>query len=170
MALAGARQAYSGNLDVDALSIGDPAGVADRTRPELLQDFMKTGAKQLKESQQATGLEAQLIAFGTGAKDFSKFLMAALTPTNRLLWKGMSVDSFETNLQAVINEGRVGKKVIGYGGDSAITKPEWIEPAIAELYDKNSPESFISIKVTGANHTWGDNLEMLAKLYMRALV
>ncbi|HEU5004799.1 MAG TPA: hypothetical protein VFT49_01795 [Candidatus Saccharimonadales bacterium] len=174
VALAGAQEAYSGNFDVDALSLGDPAGVHDRTTKDISKDFRKTGLGALRQAGKATGLKVQQKALlgitGWGIGGIAKFGLASQTPTNKLLWKGMTVDSFKANMQAVLDEGRVSKLVVGYGGDSAIAKPEWIEPAIDELYDENSSEAFISIKVAGANHTWGDNLELLTKLYMRALV
>jgi hypothetical protein len=57
---------------------------------------------------------------------------------------------------------------VGYGGESTITRPADIEPAIASLYNHNGEDSFTSIRVEGVQHTWGDQLTLLAKLYLRA--
>lgn len=62
-----------------------------------------------------------------------------------------------------------GRLVIGYGADTSIAKPESIEPALQHIYDLKGQDSFISVKVDEGKHTWGDQLTLLAKLYMRAV-
>ena len=168
LALAGARSAYGANLDTHAVAIGDPAGVADRTMPQLAGDFFKAGTKDLKLAVAATGLEAQQAALGTGAVDFMRFGASVLRPTNLHLYHALGANTFETRVQQILDEGVIDKLVIGYGGDSAIAKPEAIEPALQHLYDVNGADSLISIKVAGGKHMWGDQLTLLSKLYMQA--
>lgn len=164
MAMAGARGAYSANIDLDSVAVGDPVGVESRSRAQLLTDFMK--APDLKPSIERTGLDVQQKALNTG--DMMRFLLSAATPTNLRFYKGMTVDSFEARANEIIEEDRFRKFVIGYGENSAISKPEAIEPTLDRLGMNAGHNDLISIRVNGANHTWGDQLPLLAKLYMRA--
>lgn len=74
----------------------------------------------------------------------------------------------ENTIQQLLDAGMADMLTIAYGGNSAIAKPEMIEPAIAYLYEHNGRDIFTSIKVASAKHAWGDQLTLLAKLYMRA--
>lgn len=168
LALAGARRAYAANLDTHAVAVGDPAGVEDRSMSRLAGDFFKAGAKDIKRAVGATGLVAQQEALGFGVVDFMHFGAAALRPTNLRLYSALAANTFEARMQAIIDEGVVDRLVVGYGGSSAIAKPEAIEPALHRLYETNGEDSFISVKVDGSKHTWGDQLTLLSKLYMRA--
>ena len=167
MALAGARTAYGTNLDTHALAIGDPAGVEDRGMVRLGLDFMK--APDIKPSVEATGLEAQKVALGKGVKDMANFAASAVRSDNRLLIRGMGKDTFEDSMQEILENDAVDKLVVGYGGESAIAKPEVIEPALQNLHIGHKQNDLISVKVHGADHTWGDQLTLLSKLYMRAV-
>lgn len=168
IALAGARSAYSSNLDTDAVAIGDPAGVETRSRPELVGDFLEAGTNDLKRAVAATDLDAQKKAFGTGSVDLARFLISAIRPLNLSLYKGLGHDVFEQRVQEIIDEGLVERLVIGYGADSAISKPKKIEPALGRLYENYGRDAFISVRVDTGKHTWGDQLTLLAKLYIRA--
>lgn len=168
MALAGARSAYSANLDTHAVAAGDPAGAEGRDMVPLAGDFFKAGAGDLKKAVKATGLTAQKEALGTGAVDFLRFGLSGSKPLNLTLYKGLGKDVFTTRIQQILDEGRVDKLVVGYGGDSAISKPEKIEPALQTIAEEYGQDSVISIRVEDAKHTWGDELALLAKLYMRA--
>lgn len=165
MAVAGARRAYRGNLDVSSLAVGDPAGDEYRTGLDLGKDFMKAGSKKLKESVNATSLKALKEAQGSPL-GLGLFAASALKRANRGLWHGMTMNTFESHMSQLLREGIIDKIVAGYGSDSAIAKPEKIEPALKRLHDRDSSNKFISIRVNGANHTWGDRLTLLAKLYM----
>jgi len=168
VALAGARSAYGANLDTAAVAVGDPAGVEARGRLGLLQDFSKAGTKDLKQAIEATGLKAQEVI---GLADFARFGASfALKSFNRkTLYSALGRDTFESRLQEILNEGTVDKLIVGYGADSKITKPEHIEPALASVDGLYGDDNLVtSIRVEGAKHTWGDQLTLLAKLYMRA--
>lgn len=161
-------QTYGSNLDTTAIAVGDPAGTEDRG-VKILPDFMKAPA--IKPSVKRTGLDAQQVALGNAVAGGAKFAASAML--NRLNWalmRGMSHNTFEAQVQrAVLNGGAVDKFVVGYGEDSAIAKPDKIEPALAGLHERDDSSLLISVKVDGANHTWGDQLTLLAKLYMRAV-
>lgn len=168
MALAGARSAYSANLDVQSVAIGDPAGVETRSSSELARDFFKAGAGDLKKVVTATGLDAQKKALGSGVVDFARFGMSGVRPINLALFKSLGNDVFGERVQELLDEGIVDRLVVGYGADTAIAKPEQIEPVIQRLYEQNGESKFISVRVGEGKHTWGDQLTLLAKLYMRA--
>ncbi len=169
VALAGARSAYSANLDTHAVAVGDPAGVEVRSMPKLAGDFFKAGAGDLKKVVAATGLDVQKKALGSGMVDFTRFGISAARPFNLALYKGLGNNVFEQRVQEILDEGVVDKLVVGYGANSAIAKPENIEPAIERLYEQNGQDSFISVRVDEGKHTWGDQLTVLSKLYMRAV-
>lgn len=170
IALAGARQGYSANLDTNSVAVGDTAGIAERSAIGLASDFIKSGG--MKEVVQANNIDAQKIAlgFGYGNQDFLfGFVPSVLfNRTNHYIWQALGNNSFEQHMQQILDEGKVEKLVIGYGAESAIAQPSKIEPIINSL-DTDSPTSLTSIKVESAKHTWGDNLALLAKLYMRAV-
>lgn len=165
IAVAGARHTYSANLDLDSIAAGDPAGVEARSRIKLAADFMK--ALDLKPSLKRTGLDVQKVALG-GVVDLMDFGRSTLYRTNQDLYKGMSIDSFESRANEIIEEDRFRKFIVGYGENSQISKPGATEPMLDRLEMNAGHNDFISIKVKGANHTWGDQLPLLAKLYMRA--
>lgn len=171
MALAAANRVSEHNLDAQELSIGDPAGTEDRGLIKIMSDFGK--ATDLKPSIESTGLDAQKAAIGNTVaqiKDFSRFGAASLMRTNLVLARGMGNDTFLREAQELLDQGEIEKMVVAYGGDSAIAKPESIEPALDQLHREDEEGVLTSIKVEEANHTWGDNLRLLAKLYMRALI
>jgi hypothetical protein len=167
MVLAAGREAYSGNLDVAAIAIGDPVGVESRSRRTLLRDFTRTGNKALKQSINNSGIEAQKVATDGLVGLVSFGISAAVIKANRAQYKGMGVDSFIGRSYEIIKQGKVGKITVAYGSESLITKPTSIEPSLA-LIDEDYPNRVESIKVNGANHAWGDQLTLLARLYMRA--
>lgn len=165
--LAGVNEAYGANLDVTAAAAGDPAGVEERGVGKLGADFMK--APDIKPSIKRTGLEAQQVALGNGVAGMAEFAAsAALHPLNRALIRGMGKNTFESQVQSALENGTVDRIVAAYGENTAIAKPSEIEPALDRLHDIDDGR-LISIKVNGANHTWGDQLTLLAKLYMRAV-
>ena len=167
MVLAGARNAYPANLDLDSIAVGDPVGVEDRTRAKLITDFMK--APDLKGSVSRTGLDAQEKALNT--KDLITFGLSAVgNSANRAYQSGMSKDTFEERAGQIIEENMYRKFIVGYGSDSLIAKPDSIEPALDNLSMGAFHNDFISVKINGGNHTWGDQLPLLAKLYMRAAI
>lgn len=168
VALAGARSAYSANLDAQAIAVGDPVGVEARGMPKLAGDFFKAGASDLKKVVTATGLDAQKKALGSGMVDFTRFGISAARPLSLALYKGLGAEVFEKRIQEILDEGIVDRIVVGYGGSSDIAKPENIEPAIEQLYEQNGRDGLISVRVDGAKHTWGDQLTLLSKLYMKA--
>ncbi len=169
IALAGARSAYSANLDTQAVAVGDPAGVEERSMPKLASYFFEAGAGDLKKVVEVTGLNAQKKALGSGVVDFTRFGSSATHPFNLALYKGLGNNVFEQRVQEILDEGVVDKLVVGYGANSAIAKPENIEPAIERLYEQHGQDSFISVRVDEGSHTCGDQLTVLAKLYMRAV-
>lgn len=171
VALAGARQAYSANLDTQHLAAGDPAGVMKRSSVAIGLDFMKSGG--LKPVVKAGGIptQAKALGFGYGMQD----IMTAFVPSvvfnevNRRLWKGLGANTFEGRVQAIMDEGRVDKLVVGYGSKSAIAKPEAIEPSLERLQVRDERSILSTVRVEGGKHSWGDQLPLLAQLYMRAL-
>jgi len=171
MALAGARKAYSVNLDTTAVSVGDPSGVEKRNRIKLGIDFSKAGPKQLKDSVKRTGLTAQDKAADTFGDLVFGFGLSAAQKINRLvLAKGMGKNSFETHAQDLLRGGELDKLVVAYGSNSEIAKPKAIEPALHRLHSEFDAGNILtSIRVEGGDHTWGDQLTLLARLYMRAL-
>ncbi len=169
VAVAGARSAYSAHLDIQAVAAGDPAGVETRGMRELVGDFFKAGVKDLKEAVDATGLDVQKKALGTGTVDFSRFGISAMRPTNLAMYKGLGANVFESRVQEILDEGKVNKLVVAYGAKSAIAKPEEIEPTLQSLHEYDSQNILTSISIEGSKHTWGDELTLLAKLCMRAV-
>ncbi len=168
VALAGAREAYSANLDVGALSVGDPAGVINRNTIILARDF-GNASPELETDALKSNLEALDMARHMRF-EYTRFALSTLYPSNWYLLGGaMGKETFETRMQQIIDEGKVDSIVAGYGEKSTIAPPESIEPVIQRLYESNGKESFISIKVKNARHSWGDNLNLLARLYLRAL-
>lgn len=168
VALAGARTGYSANLDVEDVSIGDPAGVKDRNPLALGRDFAKA-APGLEAAANRTGLRVLRPAREVKG-EFSRFYISAIQPINSMvIAKALGVNSFESRMQEILDEGKVNNLVVGYGAESTISNPKDIEPAMARLYERNGEEAFTSIKVEGGTHAWGDQLTLLAKLYMRAL-
>lgn len=175
MATAGARYGYSANLDVGSLAVGDPAVVEERSQLALAKDFLKSGSS-FQKAIEDSGIDAQKVALGAKPwswnrnKDFTRFgVTALLDPVNRDLWKGLTHNSFEYALKEVLDGGGLDKIIVAYGERSSITKPEVIEPILERVNHKYEPEVLSTIKVQEATHAWGDNLSLLAKLYMRAL-
>lgn len=168
VALAGARSAYSANLDAEAVAVGDPAGAEARNRLQLARDLSKASPKDFRRAAEDTGLTAQKVALGAGVADFFRFGASALMPFNLAISKALGSQTFEARMQEILDAGTVEQIVVGYGENSAVAKPEHVESAIQRLYDRNGRDSFTSIKVNDANHAWGDDLTLLAKLFMRA--
>lgn len=174
MAISGARGAYDANLDAYALSIGDPAGVKNRAWYGLGLDFMESGG-QLQEQIEQGGIDAQMKAIGKSPlsfarnKDFIRFGFVSLTPTNRAIWSALTKDTFLDHMQEVLDDGTLDKVIVGYGGQSDIAKPTLIESHLAELHNGLTDNRLTSIRVEGKNHSWGDHLPLLAKLYLKAL-
>jgi hypothetical protein len=175
MAISGALEAESSNLDLTELSVGDPAQVKERKAYELALDFLKSGSK-FQGSIDESAIEAQKTAIGKSSaslarnKDFIRFGVTALTPTNRTIWAALGKNEFESQMNRLINETAAHKIVVGYGGESDISPPSEIEPALTRLHDEVADNRLISVRVNGKTHAWGDQLPLLAKLYMRALV
>lgn len=174
LAITGARSASYHNLDVDRLGVGDPAAVKERRAYEIALDFFKSGG-QFDESIQAGRIDAQQKAVGartlstTRLKDYARFTGTSLLPTNLALWKALSRDTLEANLQDVLDNGVVDKIVVGYGSDSHVSLPEVLEPTLARLHQNVGVNRLISVRVDGKDHSWGDQLPLLAKLYLEAL-
>jgi len=169
MALAGVREAIDSNLDAQSLAIGDPAGVSDRGLRILTKDFL--GGSSLKPSIERAGLDAQKESVGRGRFEGPRFVASVLTsPRDNIdIIHGMSGNSFIGQMQQIIEDGLVSKAVVGYGSESKIAKPSDIEPSLSKLHSMDDEGILTSIKVQGGNHTWGDQLTLLTKLYMRGL-
>lgn len=168
MAIAGAKVAQSANLDAGLLSIGDPAGVTKRSLPHLAQDFF-TAAPDIEKRAVESGLAA-LDQARSMKEDYRYFLASSLFPIN---WhgfaRGMGSGTFEANMQEILNGGKFDKVVVGYGENSTIAVPSVLEPSLARLHEKVRDDELISIKVSSGTHAWGEQLTVLAKLYLMAL-
>jgi hypothetical protein len=170
MALAGADVTYGANLDIHAVGVGDPAAVEDRNTLQLGVDFFEAGSKDLNKSVESSGIEAQKLALGT--KDFINFGLSSLYPINLSLFKGLAKDQFEKRMQVVLDNDAVQKIVIAYGADSAISRPSAIEPKLQRLHTEDYDSRLVSIRFEGggrANHTVGDRLTVLARLFIEAV-
>jgi hypothetical protein len=170
MALAGARVAYESNLDNQSLSIGEPASSQSRTVLELGKDFISSPPPG--SYIERAGINAQAEAVAKGRYEWQRFAGSVLTsPVNNIdLIFGMARSPFEKHMQEVLDSGLEGQVVVGYGTDSKISRPEYIEPSLEKLHESDNAGLLTSIKVNGAGHGWGDQLTLLAKLYMRALI
>jgi hypothetical protein len=175
LALSAIQKAESSNLDARTLSIGEPPDVKERRAYELALDFLASNG-QLQKSISLGELTAQGQAVGRQAfslnrnRDLVRFGGTALTPSNLMLWSGMSKNSFEKNMQAALQAGKIDKIIVGYGSKGKVTPAETIEPILSRLHEQVDDSRLISIKVEGKDHSWGDQLPLLAKLYMKALV
>ena len=171
VAAAGYSQAYNMNMDVVGLAVGDPAGVKRRSTKTLRKDFMQAGIKQLHQSIDRGGLEHQKETQGT--KDFARFLISSLHSINQDLYKGLGVKDFDYKIMQALGlrnrQATSGNIVVGYGGNSAISQPEKLEQILSNIQSLDKEDVITTIKVEGANHTWGDQLTLLTALYMRAL-
>jgi pimeloyl-ACP methyl ester carboxylesterase len=167
LALAGARDSFKANLEVAAISVGDPTGVVNRGLIKLIKDFY-AAAPDLEERADKSGIDA-LRPAREEKGGYLKFLASTLYPINKPSnHKVLSGNRFEQNMQQILAQDKIDNLVIGYGSESTITRPADIEPAIQALYDRYAADSFSSIRVEGVQHTWGDQLTLLAKLYLRA--
>ena len=167
-ALAAVTMASDANLDVDRSAVGEHPGAEARKLGQLTTAFGEAGPKELKESKARTGLKAQEAALNKA--DMARFALGLFKPINWALVRGMQPNTFEKEVQEIFDNGRLERLVVGYGSDSAITRPTAIEPSLERLHRIYGREKLLSIKVKGGNHAWGDQLPLLAKLYMRALV
>jgi hypothetical protein len=167
LALAGTIESDPANLDVQGVSVGDPTGVVDRGIIKLLKDFY-AAAPDLEARADKSGINA-LRPAREERLGYLKFLASMLYPINLPTnHETLSKNRFEQYTQQVLKQDKIDLLTVGYGGESTITRPADIEPAIASLYNHNGEDSFTSIRVEGVQHTWGDQLTLLAKLYLRA--
>lgn len=172
VALAAEQHADAANLDVRGIAIGDPAGIAKRGIVPLGRDFLSTGTKDLKKSVEASGLEHKMESIDMA--DFARFLSSIiLSRTNHKVWQGLGYNSFSGDLTRALTgrqaiKGNLSTIAVGFGSESAIAKPEVLVPLLEEAKQYDVHNILTSIKVEGANHTWGDQLTLLATLYMRA--
>ncbi len=81
----------------------------------------------------------------------------------------MRHSTFASDMSRVLYEGRLDKLSVGYGAKSLIAKSELMEPLLAYLRGEDNGGILTTIRVEDANHSWGDELPVLAKLYLRAL-
>jgi len=171
LARTAAAEAYGSNLDINALSIGDDPQVEARPLIKLASDFFKATIPDLKKAVEDTGLKAQNEAYNNGTVYGINFLVStfARPAANHYIYRGLAKDTFEQQMSEVLAESKIDRIVVGYGSASEITKPAKIEPSLQRLYEMYGLDSFTSIKVNGGKHTWGDELTLLAKLYMLAL-
>jgi thioesterase domain-containing protein len=176
MAIAGARSAYSANLDVAALGVGDPAGVKNRHWSMLAANFLASSG-QFDESIKSGGIDAQERVIGKNMlsinrnQDFARFAAGAFVPPNASLWLALSRNSFEKNMEEALENNEVKRFVVGYGEKSHIARQESIEPSLARLHDlvASADNRLISIRVDGKDHPWGDQLPLLARLCLEAV-
>lgn len=169
MAMDGSLLAHSANLDLRAVSVGDPARIENRGPAKLLLDFaFRPGSVNQRPSIERAGLSVQKHASSYEGK--LAFLRSAKYPLNISLYKGLSADGFATRIQEIMDGSAIDRFVVGYGSKSTITKPEKIEPILSSMHEQFGHDSFMSVRIDGGNHTWGDQVTLLAKLYMRALV
>lgn len=175
LALSGAQKTQTSNLDLRAISIGDPAGVENRKKYQLAVDLVKS-ASHLQEAIESGKIIAQKAAIGSSPlgvirnRDFIRFGGISLTPTNRAIWAALGHNNFESQMQGLLRDEGLDKIVVGYGGESDVTKPSAIEPSLLSLHNQTTHKRLISVRIEGKNHPWGNQLPLLAKLYMRALV
>jgi len=169
LALSGAQEAYSAQLDAGVMSMGDPAGVENRGLKPLAQDFYDA-APDLEARAARSGLAALDKARGVRA-DYSRFVASMLYPNNWYrIAAALGSNTFEANMQAVIDRGDIDKIVVAYGSRSTISPPRAVEPALARLKGKVRDNRLTSIRVEGGTHAWGEDLTLLAKLYLKALI
>jgi hypothetical protein len=168
MVLAAAKTANSANLDVHTASVGDPAGVEKRSAVKLLIDF--AGGANMKPSIERSGVEAQKESVGRGRFELARFVGSVMTsPIDNIgLGLGMRANSFEASVQQILDDKRLDKLVVGYGSDSKIAKPQAVEPALQRLHGHDTDGILSSVRINGADHTWDNQMPLLAKLYMRA--
>lgn len=172
MATSAAESAYSAQLDATSLTIGDPAGVTRRGILELGIDFMRS-APTLKDNVMAGGVEAVKIAQGLHAEikpeqnDMLIFARSALNKVNRSLWRGLTRDGFHETIGNVIASNNLDQIVVAWGGNSSITPAEVMRREFAKYENDSSGQNLTTIEVKGAQHGWGDNLPLLAKLYLK---
>jgi hypothetical protein len=170
LALAGGTSAAAADLDKSSIAIGEPASVKDRGLVNLGKDFGRAGP-DIDQRAKDSGLLALNMAHDEIRSDYRNFWMSMIYPPNwNLLARGMSHDYFQTNMQTILDEGKINKIVVAYGDQSTIASAESIEPALAELRRKVSSDQLLTIKVKGGTHAWGEDLTVLARLYLRALV
>lgn len=180
LALAGGLSASAANLDRSSLTIGESAGTKDRqvlldsspvgVASSLGKDFMRAGP-DIGQRAKDSGLLALNMAHDEIRSDYRNFWVSMAYLSNwNLLARGMSHDSFETNMQTVLDEGKIDKIVVAYGDQSTITPIKSIEPSLAELHRKANNDQLLTIKVKGGTHAWGEDLTVLAKLYLKALI
>lgn len=156
--------APTANLDVTGAAIGDPSNSEDRSLLRLGADFFKTGSKDRALASRLGGLTAEQMAQRLRYGDFPSFIPSGILGNNLDLYQGLGRNTLGENLQTSINSGITPGLVVAYGGESAIAKPNKIEPILANLIDPG--EIVTTIKVDGMNHSWGDYLPLLAKLYL----
>lgn len=164
-ATAGAKRAYSANLDLSGLAIGDPIGIKDRSLLELGMDFSKA-APDMARVIERSGVNAQ-----DAYKDKMSTILATFVPNALKSWSlgvGMSHNTFETNMLQLMREGRLDNITITYGSKSSLSTPAVIEPQLAELEAMDQNSILTTVRVEGATHAWDNQMPLLAKLYMRA--
>jgi hypothetical protein len=167
VAAAGAKEAYTSNLDLSGLAVGDPIGIKDRSLFKLAKDFSKA-APDMAEAIERSGVKAQ-----DEYKDKMSTIVATFMPNAIKSWSigsGMAHGTFESTIQQLLNERRLDNITVAYGSKSSLSPPEIIEPQLNRLQDSDSRGVITSIRVTGATHAWDNQLPLLAKLFMRAAV
>jgi hypothetical protein len=170
LALAGGASAAVANLDKSVIAIGEPASVQDRGLLNLGKNFMNAGP-DIGQRAKDSGLLALNMAQDEIRSDYRNFWTSMIYPSNwNLLARGMSHDYFQANMQTILDAGKINKIVVAYGDRSSITPIESIEPSLAELHRKVSDDRLLTIRVKGGTHAWGEDLTVLAKLYLKALV
>jgi hypothetical protein len=169
MAVAGARSAYSANLDTQSLSIGDPASVTNRSPYVLAKDF-GAASPDLEKEASAIGLPV-LDNARHASGEYRRFALSALFPLNwSLLGRSLGHNSFEVQMEELLKGDTVDRAVVGYGANSTISPPGILEPSLAKLHQQFDHNKLVTIRVQDKGHAWGDNLSLLAKLYLKAMV
>jgi hypothetical protein len=162
LALSAASIASKANIDISRLAIGDPARVMNRGSLTLMGDFSK--ATNLGDMKKATGLDAQAEALDT--MDFIKFLSSSVgIGENRAIMDGLGKDKFGSLANQLLGSKEFEKLIVGYGEKSAIAQPSAIVPSLALLHEDYGHDRLVSIKIAEGQHTWGDQLRLLMKLY-----
>lgn len=162
--------AYEMGVDVSGLSVGDPVSAKKKLMLKMLSQFAAQG-KNLEPTVQEAGVEPFMKAQGFGEhgsvssmiKGNMQILLSMAKPSSIAIGAGMSRGGFDNRLAKALESNGDMLTTVAYG-ESPLTENDDLEEILGSHTDRVQ-----AIRVEGANHTWGDNAGLLAKLYLRAL-
>lgn len=174
IALSAAESAFINNLDVTSVNVGDPAGVIERNYLKLGLGFLQSSSS-LQPNVLAGGVRPNMIAQGLDKEiqpyqnDMMAFIKGALNRTNRTIWQGLAKDDFAAKTANLLNHRMLDKIVVAWGEDSTVTPAQVIREQLAGIVSAapQNSDKLVSIEVANAQHGWGDNLLLLARLYLK---